>query len=242
MSKGRDQAHPDFTSGKRGIELLTVAQKELHPTSGYTPAEEWANTITHGFGAVLSIIGLVVAVAFASYTGDPYLIAAASLYGSSLILLHLSSTFYHAARNLRWKKVFLAADHSSIYLLIAGTYTPFCLGPLRGPAGWTLFSIVWGLALVGILREWIRPRRGTWLSTGIYLAMGWLIVLFLYPLVKALTGGALILLFTGGVLYSVGVTFYKWHSLKFHHAVWHLFVVAAAACQYFAVLAVLQHS
>ena len=219
-----------------------MSKQALHPTSGYTRAEEWANTITHGIGAALSVAGLVIAVVFASFTRDPYLITAASLYGSTLILLHLSSTFYHAARNLRWKKVFLAADHSSIYLLIAGTYTPFCLGPLRGPAGWTLFGIIWGLAIAGIAREWIQPRRGTWLSTGIYLAMGWLVLIFLYPLVKALTSGALILLLAGGLLYSIGVVFYKWHSLKFHHALWHLFVVAGAACQFFAVLAVLQNS
>jgi hemolysin III len=219
-----------------------VSKQDLHPTSGYTRAEEWANTITHGIGAGLSVAGLVIAVVFASFTRDPYLITAASLYGSTLILLHLSSTFYHAARNLRWKKVFLAADHSSIYLLIAGTYTPFCLGPMRGPAGWTLFGIIWGLAIAGIAREWIQPRRGTWLSTGIYLAMGWLVLIFLYPLLKALTSGALILLITGGLLYSIGVIFYKWHSLKFHHALWHLFVVAGAACQFFAVLAVLQNT
>lgn len=219
-----------------------MSKKDLHPTSGYTRAEEWANTITHGIGAGLSVAGLVIAVVIASFTRDPYLITAASLYGSTLILLHLASTFYHAARNLRWKKVFLAADHSSIYLLIAGTYTPFCLGPLRGPAGWTLFGIIWGLAIAGIAREWIQPRRGTWLSTGIYLAMGWLVLIFLYPLVKALTSGALILLLAGGLLYSIGVVFYKWHSLKFHHALWHLFVVAGAACQFFAVLAVLQNS
>lgn len=218
-----------------------MSKQALHPTSGYTRAEEWANTITHGIGAALSVAGLVIAVVFASFTRDPYLITAASLYGSTLILLHLSSTFYHAARNLRWKKVFLAADHSSIYLLIAGTYTPFCLGPLRGPVGWTLFGIIWGLAIAGIAREWIQPRRGTWLSTAIYLAMGWLVLIFLYPLVKALTSGALILLVTGGLLYSIGVVFYKWHSLKFHHALWHLFVVAGAACQFFAVLAVLQN-
>jgi hemolysin III len=217
-----------------------MPSEDLHPTSGFTRAEELANSITHGIGAVLSIAGLVVAVVFASLYSDAWMITACSLYGASLILLHLSSTLYHSARNLQWKKVFLAADHSSIYLLIAGTYTPFCLGPLRGPVGWTLFGLIWGLALVGILREIFRPRRGTWLSTAIYLLMGWLVVIFLYPLIKALSVPSLVLLLAGGVLYSIGVIFYRWHSLRFHHAVWHLFVVAAATCQFFAVLSLLK--
>jgi len=190
----------------------------IHPTSGYTRAEELANTVTHGIGAVLSVAGLVVAVVLASMRGDPYLVTACAIYGTTLILLHLSSTLYHAARSLKWKKAFLAADHSSIYLLIAGTYTPFCLGPLRGAA---------------------RPRRGTWLSTAIYLGMGWLVLAFLYPLVKALTASALVLLISGGLLYSIGVLFYRWHSLKFHHAIWHGFVMAGALTQFLAVLTLL---
>ena len=212
---------------------------ELHPTSGYSRAEEWANSITHGLGAVLSVAGLVIAVVFASLHADPYLITASAIYGASLFILHLSSTLYHSARDLKWKRRFLAADHASIYLLIAGTYTPFCLSPLRGPVGWTLFGIIWGLALLGILRELIRPKRGTWISTGIYLAMGWLVLGFLFPLVKALSAYGLVMLVSGGILYSIGVIFYKWHSLKYHHAVWHVFVVAGATCQFFAVMSLI---
>lgn len=212
---------------------------ELHPTSGYTRAEEWANSITHGVGVALSIAGLVIAVVLASLKADAYLITASAIYGATLLVLHLSSTLYHSARDLKWKKRFLAADHASIYLLIAGTYTPFCLGPMRGVAGWSLFGIIWGLAVVGILREIIRPKRGTWFSTGIYLAMGWLVVGFLFPLVKALSTYGLTMLILGGALYSIGVLFYKWHSLKYHHAVWHLFVVAGATCQFFAVLSLM---
>lgn len=219
-----------------------MSSQELHPTSGYTRLEEWANTITHGIGIALSIAGLVVAVVLASIHADAWMITACSLYGSSLIILHLSSTLYHAARNLKWKKAFLAADHSSIYLLIAGTYTPFCLGPLRGPVGWTLFGIIWGLAVIGIFREIFRPRRGTWVSTAIYLVMGWLVVAFLFPLVKAITVPTLVLLLTGGVLYSVGVIFYCWHGLKYHHALWHLFVVAGATSQFLAVLTLVKGS
>ena len=212
---------------------------DLHPTSGYTRTEEWTNSITHGLGAGLSIAALVIAVVFASLRTDAYLITASAIYGATLIILFLSSTLYHAARNLKWKKFFLAADHASIYLLIAGTYTPFCLGPLRGAVGWTLFGIIWGLATLGILREFIRPKRGTWFSTTIYLLMGWLCVAFLFPLVKSLTAYGLVMLLVGGSMYSIGVIFYKWHSLKYHHAVWHLFVVAGATFQFFAVLSLM---
>ncbi len=212
---------------------------DLHPTSGYSRAEEWTNSITHGLGAGLSIAALVIAVVFASIRTDAYLITASAIYGASLIVLFLSSTLYHASRHLKWKKFFLAADHASIYLLIAGTYTPFCLGPLRGVAGWTLFGIIWGLASLGILREFVRPKRGTWLSTAIYLLMGWLCLAFLIPLVKSLTAYGLIMLIVGGTMYSIGVIFYKWHSLKYHHAVWHLFVVAGATFQFFAVLSLM---
>jgi hemolysin III len=217
-----------------------MATEELHPTSGYSRLEEWANSITHGIGAALSIAGLVVAVVLASFKGDPWLITAVSLYGASLILLHLASTLYHSMRNLKWKKAFLALDHSSIYILIAGTYTPFCLGPMRGAVGWTLFGIIWGLAIIGVFREWFKPQRGTLFSTLLYLAMGWLVLIFLYPLAKAISLSTLILLLVGGAAYSLGVVFYRWHSLRFHHAIWHLFVVAGATFQFFAVLNLLK--
>jgi len=216
-----------------------MSSADLHPTSGYTRAEEWANSITHGIGVALSIAGLVVAVVLATLHTDAYLITASAIYGTTLLVLHASSTLYHSARDMRWKRRFLAADHSSIYLLIAGTYTPFCLGPLRGPAGWSLFGIIWVLALFGILREIFRPQRGTWLSTGIYLAMGWLVLGFLFPLIKALSMTGLLLLLAGGVLYTLGVFFYRWHSLKYHHAMWHLFVMGGATCQFLAVLTLL---
>ncbi len=217
-----------------------MSASELHPTSGFSNAEEQANAITHGIGILLSIAGLSVAVVLAALHSDAYLITASAIYGATLLILHSSSTLYHAARDLRWKKAFLVADHSSIYLLIAGTYTPFCLGPLRGPAGWSLFGIIWGLALVGILREIFRPQRGTWLSTGIYLAMGWLVLGFIFPLIRVLSTTGLVLLLVGGILYSIGVVFYRWHSLKYHHAVWHLFVMGGATSQFLAVLTLLK--
>lgn len=217
-----------------------MGSRDIHPTSGYSAAEEWANAITHGIGAVLSVAGLVVAVVLASLNSDAWLITACAIYGASLLVLHLSSTLYHAARNLKWKRRFLAADHASIYLLIAGTYTPFCLGPMRGVIGWTLFGIIWGLAIVGIYKEILQPRRGTSVSATIYLIMGWLVIGFLYPLITSVSTHGLILLLTGGILYSAGVVFYKWHSLKYHHAIWHLFVIGGAACQFFAVLSLIR--
>jgi len=209
---------------------------DLHPTSGYSRSEEWANSITHGIGTCLSVAALVLAVFFAAIHADAYMITACAIYGATLLLLHLASTLYHSARSLKWKKAFLVADHSCIYLLIAGTYTPFCLGPMRGWVGWTLFGIIWGLAILGIIREVCLPNRGTLLSTLIYLLMGWLVLAFLYPLIKSLTTSALLLLVAGGVAYSVGVIFYRWHSLRYHHAIWHLFVVAGATLQFFAIL------
>ncbi len=213
-----------------------MSRDALHPTSGYSHSEEWANALTHGVGVALSLTGLVVAVVLASLHGDPFLIVACAIYGTTLLLLHLASTLYHTARDLRRKKAFLVADHSCIYLLIAGTYTPFVLGPLRGAVGWTLFGVIWGLALLGILRECLCPRRGSWVSVGIYLAMGWLVVFVLGPLVEALSAAGLALVLGGGLLYSVGVLFYKWHGLRFHHAIWHVFVMAGATCQFLAVL------
>lgn len=216
-----------------------MSKKDLHPTSGYSPREEFANALTHAIGAVLSVAALVLSVVYASLHADAWLVVACAIYGTTLILLYVASTCYHAARSLTWKKVFLAADHCGIYLLIAGSYTPFCLGPMRGPFGWTLLGLIWGLALIGVVREIFRPKRGTLLSTLIYLLMGWLVVAFIYPLVKSVEANTLLLLLVGGILYSVGVLFYRWHSLKFHHAIWHAFVIAGTAFQFIAVMTLL---
>lgn len=219
-----------------------MSQTALHPTSGYSPREEFANMLTHAVGALLSVAALVVAVVFASLHADVWLVVACSIYGATLILLYTASTFYHGARSLTWKKVFLAADHCGIYLLIAGSYTPFCLGPMRGPVGWTLFGLIWALALIGVIREIYRPKRGTLLSTVIYLVMGWLVIAFVYPLLKSVETVTVLHLLLGGVLFSVGVVFYRWHSLKYHHAIWHGFVIAGTAVQFLAVLTLVQPS
>jgi hemolysin III len=213
---------------------------ELHPTSGYSRAEEWANSLTHGIGFGLSVAALVLSVVWASLYAGPALIVAAAVYGASLCLLHLASTLYHSARDLKWKRRFLVMDHACIYLLIAGTYTPFTLGPLRGAAGWTLFGIIWGLAILGVARECFAAKRGGLGSSLIYLAMGWLVIGFVYPLYVNLSTAGFILTMAGGVVYSLGVIFYLWKKLPYHHAIWHLFVVGGATCQFFAIATVMR--
>lgn len=204
----------------------------------YSQAEEIANSITHGIGIVLSIAALVVSVVFASLRAGPALITASAIYGTCMLLLYTASTLYHSTRDLRWKRRFLVMDHACIYLLIAGTYTPFTLGPLRGPIGWTLFGIIWGLAVAGILKEIFAAKRGGFWSSMIYLAMGWLVIGFVFPLYLHLSTQAFVLVLTGGVVYSVGVVFYLWKGLKFSHAIWHLFVVGGTVVQFFAILTV----
>ncbi|MFP4541301.1 MAG: PAQR family membrane homeostasis protein TrhA [Opitutales bacterium] len=213
---------------------------ELHPTSGFTHLEEWANSVTHGLGFGLSVAALVIAVVWASLAGSVFLIVAAAVYGATLCLLHLASTLYHSARDLKWKRRFLVLDHACIYLLIAGTYTPFALGPLRGPVGWTLFGLIWGLAILGVTRELFVRRRGGVGSSIIYLAMGWLVIGFIYPLYINLELRDFLLVLAGGLVYSLGVVFYLWRRLRFHHAIWHLFVMGGASCQFFAILGLMR--
>lgn len=220
--------------------MRSTHDSSLHPTSGYTRAEEWANSLTHGVGLLLSVGALVLALVASVLSRDPYLIVATAIYGASLCALHLFSTLYHSARALSWKRRFLVLDHAAIYVLIAGTYTPFALGPLRGPVGWTLFGLVWTLAAIGVASEYRRQQRGGLRSSLIYLGMGWLAAFFIWPLYQALSSTGFKLLLAGGLAYTVGVVFYLWKKLPFHHAVWHLFVMAGAACQFFAVMTVVQ--
>lgn len=214
--------------------------RALHPTSGYSPAEEVANTLTHALGLLLGLAGLTVAVTVASRHAGAWLVTATAIYGTSIVALYSASTLYHAVRDLRWKRRFLILDHASIYLLIAGTYTPFTLGPLRGPAGWTLFGIIWALAIAGVIKECIVARRGGLFSSILYLAMGWLVAGFIFPLYVSVPLRSFLLILIGGIIYSIGVVFYLWRRLPYHHAVWHLFVVGGTVCQYFAVLSILQ--
>jgi len=203
----------------------------------YTRGEEIANSLTHGLGLALSIAGLSVLVTLAALRRDAWTVVGCAVFGASLVLLYGASTCYHAFRARRWKRVLRVFDHAAIFLLIAGTYTPFMLANLRGPWGWSLFGVVWGLAVSGIVLKAFWTGRFEVMSTLIYLFMGWLVLIGIRPLIEALPHHSLVLLITGGVAYSVGTLFYCWERLPYHHAVWHLFVLAGSICHFFAVLA-----
>jgi len=196
---------------------------------------EFANSLTHGLGTALAIAALVLMVVFAALNGTARHVVGASLFGTCLVVLYAMSTLYHAFRGPRVKRVFHILDHAAIFLLIAGTYTPFCL-VMGGGWGWSLFGTVWGLAALGITFKAVFGPRLKWLSTAIYVAMGWLIVLALGPLVRSLPMGGVVSLFAGGVFYTVGVAFYVWKKLAYHHAIWHLFVLLGSACHVVSVL------
>jgi len=203
--------------------------------SRYTRSEEIANWTTHGVAVLLSIMALVLMVAYSSRYGDAYHIVSSAIFGSTLILLYSASTLYHFIPVSRAKKIFQRLDHAMIYQLIAGTYTPFTLVNLRGPWGWSLFGVVWGVALSGLLLELSMSKRLSWLSVMLYLCLGWLIVIAGKPLMANLAGAGVVLLVTGGLFYSLGVIFYLWKSLPFQHAIWHLFVIAGSLCHFFSI-------
>ena len=200
------------------------------------PAAELANSITHGLGAALSVLVLVVLVAAAAMRGTARDIVGAAIFGATLVLLYTMSTLYHALRGPRVKRVFKILDHSAIYLLIAGTYTPFCLATLRGGWGWSLLGVVWGLAALGVTFKSMFTGRFEMLSTGVYLGMSWMVMVAAVPLWRSLPRPGLAWLLAGGACYTLGVAFYAWHRLRFHHAVWHLFVLAGSLCHVVAIL------
>jgi hemolysin III len=194
------------------------------------------NSISHMVGAVLALIGATVLITLAAVLADPWKIIGFSVYGVALVLLYLASTLYHALRG-RAKAVFQKLDHCSIYLLIAGSYTPFALVSLRGPWGWTLLGVVWGLALLGIAQEvWLARGARLW-SMVIYVLMGWLAVVAVVPLWEALTPGGFAWLAAGGAFYTLGIGFYATdHKLRYGHGVWHLFVLGGSTCHFFTML------
>lgn len=194
------------------------------------------NALTHLAGAALALAGTIALIVVASRSGDPWKIVSVSIYGTTLVLLYSFSTLYHSLRG-HSKVVLRKLDHHSIYLLIAGTYTPFCLVTLRGPWGWSLFGVVWGLATIGILQE-LRPTRGPRiLSVVIYVVMGWVALAALMPLQRTLGPSGFAWLAAGGVFYTVGIVFYAFDSRITHgHGLWHLFVLAGSASHYVAIL------
>ncbi len=202
----------------------------------YKHGEEVANSITHGIGALASVAGLVVLVVSAAGSGDVRRIVASAVFGGTLVLLFLTSTLYHAIPVPRAKEWLRLLDHAAIFLLIAGTYTPFTLVSLGGAWGWSLFGVVWGIAILGIVGQSTILLRIPRLELALYLGLGWVVVIALRPLIAALPPGGLVLLVGGGLSYTAGVVFFVWRRLPYHHAVWHLFVLVGAVFHFFAVL------
>ena len=203
----------------------------------YTVGEEIANAVTHGVAALLSIAGLAVLVAFAVlYSGSPKVVAAVSIFGASMVFLYTASTLYHSIPNPRAKKVLQYLDHSMIYVLIAGSYTPFCLITLQGYTGIALLCAVWLIAIAGISLQAVLLNKADWINCLLYLSMGWLAVFVIDPLVSTLDSTGLALLVAGGLAYTVGVFFYIFERIPFSHAIWHTFVFAGTTLQFFSVL------
>ncbi len=209
------------------------------PEGQYSKGEELINSITHGIGALLSVAGLVYLIYQAVNFGTRWHLVSFIIYGISLILLYLASTLYHGIPVLAWKDALNIFDRSAIYVLIAGTYTPFLLSTLRGPLGWWLFAIIWGLTIFGLtISLGLLPQLRK-ASVVLYLAMGWLVLLAGKQLLTLLSPTSMTLLLVGGVSYSVGVVFYLWRKLPYNHAIWHLFVLGGSAAHYFSVLGLL---
>lgn len=202
----------------------------------YTVGEEIANSITHGIGAILSVAGLTLLVVLAALHGDVWRIVSFSIYGSSLVILYLASTLYHSIQHPKVKRVFRIFDHSAIYLLIAGSYTPFALVSMRGPLGWTILGVVWGLSLMGIVFKTFFIGRFEKIATAAYVLMGWLCVVTFQQLFTAIGSGGMMWLVLGGIAYTGGVIFYAWQKLPYNHAIWHLFVLGGSICHFFAIL------
>lgn len=202
----------------------------------YSLGEEIANSVSHGIGALLSMVGLGFLIWLSMQYGDVWHVVSTAIYGTSLVLLYSASTLYHAIPHPKAKRVFQLLDHSMIFVLIAGTYTPFALVSLRGPWGWTLFGVVWGIAIAGIILETVKKERIKWLSLSLYLGLGWMAIVVIKPMIDSVPSVGLLFLLAGGLSYSLGVVFYVRKQMLYHHAIWHMFVMAGSALHFCAVL------
>ena len=219
------------------MSVCGLAVNKTASEASYTLGEEIANAVTHGIAALLSVAGLAVLVAFAAARHcSVEVIAAVSVFGASMIFLYTASTLYHSIPNRKAKHVFQILDHSMIYVLIAGSYTPFCLITLKGITGICLCAAVWLIAILGVSLQHLLLKKSDWVNCVLYLVMGWLVIVVLDPLLESLSTGGLWLLVAGGVVYSVGVLFYVWEKLPYSHAIWHVFVFAGTVLQFFSVL------
>ena len=214
-----------------------VSPRNVCPVSGLTRQEEILNAVTHGLGLLGCIGGTVVLLVLAAQRGTGWQILGVSVFGGALVLLYGVSTSYHSAWSVRWKRVLQVVDHMSIFALIAGSYTPFALGPLRGPWGWSLLGVIWSLAMAGIVFKLIVGNRFAVLSTLAYILMGWLVVIAFGHLAAALDTPSLIMLALGGVAYTVGAGFYLWDErIRYFHPIFHVLVLVGSACHYWVVL------
>lgn len=218
-----------------------VSKCSVCPISGETEREEKLNHITHLFGLLLSIIGWIVMIVYTWNSGTLVCIASCSTYGATVVLLYAASTYYHGCQTLSKKQLLQIADHACIYLLIAGSYMPFTLGPLRDSGGITLLGIVWGMAIVGIIIKFFAVNRFKIISTCAYLLMGWLAILSFPTLLEKLPTISIFYLVAGGLAYSLGTIFFLWDRLPFNHAIWHLFVLAGSTLHYCSIFTLIQN-
>jgi hemolysin III len=207
----------------------------MQAATTYPRAEEIANRLTHGAGILFAVAGLVLMVVYSSLHGDAWHVVSTAIFGATLVLLYTASTLYHSFSGEAARRLLRKFDHAAIFLLIAGTYTPFVLVTLRGPWGWSLFGVVWALAVAGVVLKFRFAGRFRLLSTLIYLGMGWLVMIAIRPLMATLPVGGLRLLVAGGLCYTGGAAFYLWKQLPGHHAIWHVFVLGGSACHWAAV-------
>ena len=212
-----------------------MASRHDAATADYSLLEEFFNSLTHGLGLVLSLVGTAVLVVAASLLGDPWKIVSFSVFGATLALLYAASMLYHGSRRPRLRAAYKMLDHCAIFALIAGTYTPFLLVNMRGPVGWTLFGVIWGLAGTGIALKLVFGNRFKLARVAIYLAMGWLVLFASGELVDSIDPLGFWLILAGGITYTAGVVFYLADRLPYNHAIWHLFVVGGSACHFAAV-------
>ncbi|MEN2767551.1 PAQR family membrane homeostasis protein TrhA [Ornithinibacillus xuwenensis] len=205
-------------------------------THTFSKGEEIANATTHGVGVLLSIAGLVLLIVFSAFEGTALHVVSFTIFGATMVILYTSSTLVHALPPGKAKDLFEIFDHSSIYIFIAGTYTPFTLLVIEGALGWTMFGVIWGLAVAGIVFKAYFVKKFLFTSTILYLLMGWLIVIGWNRIVVNLESGGVVLLVAGGLCYTFGTIFYMWRGFKYHHMVWHILVLAGTICHFFCVL------
>ena len=203
---------------------------------GYTLGEEITNAITHGVGALLGAVGTAYMIVLSAIKGDVWWVVTSAIYGFTLILLFTMSTIYHALKPNRAKKVFRVFDHASIYLLIAGTYTPITLGVMRNALGWVLFSVVWGISILGIVLNSVSIEKFKKISMVFYIVTGWAVIMAIQPMLSLMNMKSLLLMLFGGIAYTGGIVFFALKKVRYMHSIWHIFVLLGAVLQYFAIL------